>query len=118
MERERVISDTIRQAINSGKLPARKPDRVLGGLGSGKPCAVCGAIVTRMQMEIEAEFERGGTLPGSDRYWAHPRCFAAWELEMRGRSGGGVADDIAAPERHALPTWSPEAPRDRGEHRP
>lgn len=118
MDRERFISDTVRQAIDSGKLPARKPDRVLGGLGTGNLCAVCGALLTPTQMEIEAEFERGGTSPGFDRYWAHPRCFAAWELELRGRSGGGVVDDIVLPERHALPTSSPDAPLDRGEHRP
>jgi|RhiMetStandDraft_4_1073278.scaffolds.fasta_scaffold70478_3 hypothetical protein len=118
MERESLLPERVRQAIDSGKLPARKPDRVLGGLGTGKLCVVCGGILTPTQMEIEAEFDRGGTSPGADRYWAHPRCFAAWELELRGRQGGGVVDGTVTPERHTLPTWSPDAPLDRGEPRP
>src|SRR5262245_12192391 len=100
MERERLISDTVRQAINSGKLPARKPDRVLGGLGNGKPCAVCGAALARTQMEIEAELERGGKSPGSDRCWAHPRCCAAWELEQRTR---GVASSTTSSRPSGTP---------------
>jgi hypothetical protein len=118
MDRESLLSKTVRRAIDSGKLPARKPDRVLGGLGTGKLCAVCGAKLTPTQMEIEAEFARGGTSPEPDRYWAHPRCYAAWELELRGRSGGGIVDDVVALERHALPTWSPDAPLDPGQSRP
>ena len=118
MERERLLSERVRQAIDSGTLPTRKPDRILGGLGTGKLCAVCGAKLTPTQMEIEVEFKRAGTSPGRDRYWAHPRCYAVWEFELRGRSGGGGVDAIVAPERHALPTWSPDAPLDRGEPRP
>ena len=117
MEREPLLTERIRQAIDSGKLPARKPDRVLGGLGTGKLCAVCGAMLTLTQMEIEVEFDRGATSPGPDRYWTHPRCFAAWELELRGRSGGGDGDGTVAREPHALPTWSPDAPLDRSEVR-
>lgn len=118
MDQERRLSETVRQAIDSGKLPARKPDRVLGGLGTGKLCAVCGAKLTPTQMEIEAEFARGEASPGPARYWAHPRCYAAWEFELRGRSGGGIVDDVVPLERHALPTSSPDAPLDPGQPRP
>jgi hypothetical protein len=118
MEREPLLTERIRQAIDSGKLPARKPDRVLGGLGTGKVCAVCGAMLTLTQMEIEVEFDRGATSPGRDRYWTHPRCYAAWEFELRDRSGAGGGDGTVAPERHALPTCSPDPPLDRGEPRP
>jgi hypothetical protein len=118
MEREDLLRERVRQAIDSGKLPARKPDRMLGGLGTGKLCAVCAGMLTPTQMEIEVEFDRGGTSPGPARYWTHPRCYAAWELELRGRSGAGGIDGTVARERHALPTWSPDAPLDRGEPRP
>jgi hypothetical protein len=118
MELEPFLTERIRQAIDSGKLPARKPDRVLGGLGTGKLCAVCGAVLTLTQMEIEVEFDRGATSPGPDRYWTHPRCFAAWELELQCRSGGGVVDGNVTLDRHALPTCSPDAPLDRSEPRP
>ena len=95
MEREPLLTERIRQAIDSGKLPARKPDRVLGGLGTGKVCAVCGAMLTLTQMEIEVEFDRGATSPGRDRYWTHPRCYAAWEFELRDSSGARPADVLA-----------------------
>ncbi len=117
MDRERLLPERVREAIDSGKLPARKPDRILGGLGTGKLCAVCGAILTLTQMEIEVEFDRSGTSSGPERYRAHPRCFAAWELELRGRSGGGGVDGIVAPGPHALPAWSPGGV-DRSEPRP
>ena len=115
MEREPLLTERIRQAIDSGKLPARKPDRVLGGLGTGKLCAVCGAMLTLTQMEIEVEFDRGVTSPGPDRYWTHPRCYAAWEFELRDRSRAAAATALWTPERHALPTRPPDVPLDRGE---
>lgn len=115
MERERLLTERIRQAIDSGKLPARKPDRVLGGLGTGKLCAVCEGMLTLTEMEIEVEFDRGASSPGPDRYWTHPRCYAAWEFELRDRSGAGGGDGIVTPQRHALPTWPPDVRLDRGE---
>jgi hypothetical protein len=63
-----------------------KPDRTLGGLGSGVACLVCGEQIKQNQMELEIEFNRDGVSPGLDRYHLHPRCFAAWELE-RGKDG-------------------------------
>jgi len=118
MEGERLLKEMIRQAIDSGKLPARKPDRVLGGLGTGKLCAVCEGMLTLTQTEIEVEFDRGPTSPRPDRYWTHPRCYAAWEFELRDRSGAGGGDGAVTPERYALPTWSPDEPRGRNEPRP
>ena len=68
-----------REALQSGKLPTRKPDRTLGGLGRGGACALCGELLTPTGMEIEIEFDGNGTTPRLDTYLLHPRCFAAWE---------------------------------------
>jgi hypothetical protein len=118
MDTDRALPEKVRHAIDSGKLPKQKPDRVLGGLGTGKPCAVCGGLLTPTQMEMELEFHRRGPAPGPDRYWTHPRCFAAWELEMRDQPGGGAVGGNEEPARYALPTWSPDAPLDRNARRP
>ena len=68
------------EAIRSGQLPARPPDRNLTQHGrSGAACPVCGEMVTRGQVEVEIQFRRQGL--GWDRYHLHPRCFAAWEFE-------------------------------------
>jgi hypothetical protein len=72
-----------REALQSGKVPLRKPDRALGGLGTGKNCVVCDELITLTQMEIELEFKRESPAPGLDTYLAHPRCFSALELELR-----------------------------------
>jgi hypothetical protein len=68
-----------REALQSGKLPTRKPDRTLGGLGRGGVCALCGELLTPTGMEIEMEFGHKRTTPRLDTYHLHPRCFAAWE---------------------------------------
>jgi hypothetical protein len=72
-----------REALQSGKVPPRKPDRTLRGLGTGKNCVVCGELITLTQMEIELEFKRQSPVPAVERYLAHPRCFSALELELR-----------------------------------
>jgi hypothetical protein len=76
-----------REAIRSGRLPTKKPDRMFGGAGTGIPCAVCGESVARSDAEIEIEFNRHGATPGLDQHHLHYRCFAAWEFE-RTKVGG------------------------------
>ena len=69
-----------RDAILSGRLPARPPDRNVTQHGrSGAACPICGELVQRGQVEVELQFRRQGL--GWDRYHLHPRCFAAWEFE-------------------------------------
>ena len=81
MPDELLLREKAREAIGSGALPTSKPDRMFGGPGSNVACAVCGEPVTNDQMEFEIEFNRHGTTPSLDRYYLHPRCFAAWEFE-------------------------------------
>ena len=49
--------------------------------GAGEACALCGEILPRTQMELEAEFSQDGEIPELHKYHLHPRCFAAWEYE-------------------------------------
>jgi hypothetical protein len=80
---EHILRDKARAAIQSGKLPARGPDRTWGGPGVGALCAVCELPVNKDDLEFEVQFARDGGSPGLDKFHAHVRCFAAWELERR-----------------------------------
>jgi hypothetical protein len=82
MDNEEILRAKAKAALKSGKVLPRKPDRRLGGLGTGKDCVVCGEVITLTQMEIEFEFRRASPEPGLDTHRAHPRCFAALELEL------------------------------------
>jgi len=85
---ENILRERAREAIRSGKLPARKPDRTLGGSGSQVDCAVCGELILRNQLELELEFKRHGVNPGLDSYHIHPRCLAAWQTALRSPDSG------------------------------
>src|SRR5438309_4809187 len=78
---EFILREKAREAIRSGKLPTRKPDRTFGGPGMGKSCAVCGDTIPPEQMEVEIEFNLDGALAGRGSYHLHPWCLAAWEFE-------------------------------------
>jgi hypothetical protein len=89
MADESPLAVKARDAIQSGRLPARTPNRTFGGPGSDVTCTICGEPVTRTQMEIEIEFNRHGTTPGLDRYHLHTKCFSAWESERKKAEGAG-----------------------------
>ena len=75
------LREQAKEAIQSGRLPANRQDRMWGGPGLGVRCTVCGLDITRDQLEMQIEFGRDGTNPGIDTYHLHVRCFAAWEFE-------------------------------------
>jgi hypothetical protein len=81
MPDEPILRAQAREAVKSGKLPARNPDRTWGGPGIGAPCAVCGKPVTKEEVEFQLEFAHDGTTPDLDKYHLHLRCLAAWEFE-------------------------------------
>jgi hypothetical protein len=81
MPDEPILREKAREAIRSGKLPARQPDRTWGGLGVGVECAICVLPVAKDQMAIEIQFSHDGDSPGLDKFDTHVRCFAAWEFE-------------------------------------
>jgi hypothetical protein len=75
------LREQAREVIQTGKLPARSPDRTWGGPGVGAPCSVCERPVSKDEMEFEIQFAHDGDNPGLDKYHVHVRCFAAWEFE-------------------------------------
>ena len=75
------LREQARAVIQSGKLPARSPDRTLGGPEVVAPCTICDKPVTKAELEFEIQFARDGDNPGLDKFHVHVRCFAAWEFE-------------------------------------
>jgi hypothetical protein len=76
----RSLQDIAHEAIQSGRLPADRPIRTLGGGGSGERCAVCGERIGIDQPEVELEFaRRSGSTTEILRYRFHPLCCVAWE---------------------------------------
>lgn len=76
-----ILQEQARDAIRSGRLPSRHPDRTLGGPGSEEACAVCGERVRRHMTEIELQYTRNGAISEPDRFRLHHQCFAAWTVE-------------------------------------
>lgn len=97
MADESVLRAWAREAVKTGKLPDRPPERIWGGPGSGAPCAMCGKTVANEDVEFELQFasDQG---PGAANCHVHARCFAAWELERRN----------GTPTGHSLPEGSSE----------
>jgi hypothetical protein len=87
MPDEALRREQARAAIQSGKLPARSPDRTWGGPGVGAECSVCTRPVTKAELEFEIQFARNGDNPGLDKFHVHVRCFAFWELERTQSNG-------------------------------
>ena len=85
MPDEIILREQARDAIRTGKLPNRAPDRTWGGPGVGAPCSVYRLPVRKDEKEMEIQFARDGGDPGLDKFHVHIRCFAAWEFE-RGQS--------------------------------
>jgi|SRR5437667_4501766 len=81
MPDESILREKAREAVRTGKLPDRRPDRTWGGPGVGAPCSVCGRPVSRDELEFEIQFAHDGDNPGLDKFHVHIRCFAAWEFE-------------------------------------
>ena len=76
-----ILQEQARDAIRSGRLPSRHPNRTLGGPGSGEACAVCGERIMRSMTELEIQFTRDGAISEPDSFRLHHQCFAAWEIE-------------------------------------
>jgi hypothetical protein len=89
MPDEPILRAKARAAVQSGKMPARGPDRTWGGPGVGAACAVCELPVKKDEMELEIEFahDSGNPDTGLDKYHVHIRCFAAWEFERKKARG-------------------------------
>lgn len=107
-----VLRARAREAMKTGNLPDDRPERLWGGQGSGAPCAVCGEIVEKEDVELELQFN-SHQVAGATLYRAHAQCFAAWELERRdaglnGRSLPLADEEGIMPSRERNPTGGGE----------
>jgi len=88
MPDEPLLREHARKVLRHGLVPARRPDRVWGGYGhDGAPCMICAQRIGSVDHEFILEFMPAGG--GVDRFYVHPRCYAAWEFErtkMNGRN--------------------------------
>jgi hypothetical protein len=109
---ESTLREKARQLIQSGKLPARRPERMWGGRSTGDRCAICDHPADPDQFEFELQFGADGALPALNTCHVHIRCFAAWEFEREGfevSNGNGVLraarrdDNIVDRERDGTP---------------
>ena len=108
--------------IRASQLPDRRPDRTWGGQGVGAECTICGAPVTRDELEFEIEFNRDDDPAGVDKHHVHVHCYRAWEIERQGLDLARAA--AATPSGGALPEMAisrklnghggPTQKRDRG----
>lgn len=77
----RGLAAAVREAVRSGRIPARPADQMWGGPGSGGWCAVCNDRIERHDVEYELEFAQGAGA-GAGSYRLHVPCCMAWETEL------------------------------------
>ncbi len=56
MTDDRALSEKVREAISTGRIPAREPARTWGGRGCGAPCTICAEVLRPDEVEMELEF--------------------------------------------------------------
>ena len=72
-----------RQAVQTGKLPNRRPICMWGGNGFGACCPICDSAVKPDELEYEVQFDEIDGSAAPHGYHIHVRCYAAWELERQ-----------------------------------
>jgi hypothetical protein len=83
---ERVLRETVREAVRAGKLPNRSPDHIWGGMGTGVECGICGARIGSGDIELEVHFGEADS-GGKATYVVHLRCFSILEDERQNLTG-------------------------------
>jgi len=83
MEYDDPLRQRARHAIDTGRLPARRPARSWAGKGSGASCLLCAQPITADDVELELEFIDATPENAPLTCRVHSKCFAAWELECR-----------------------------------
>ncbi|HEY3784148.1 MAG TPA: hypothetical protein VGL55_02580 [Steroidobacteraceae bacterium] len=66
----------VRGLINAGQLGVTVRGGIFGGCGSDCPCAVCGVMIPRDELEYEIQY------PAGARHF-HVACYMAWFMECR-----------------------------------
>ncbi|MGH8219459.1 MAG: hypothetical protein ACREUT_12995 [Steroidobacteraceae bacterium] len=96
MSDKEILRARAREALRTGRIPDRPPDRIWGGPGMGARCAVCDEPIGQNESELELQFaddcegdpapcsgkRMGGKSAGTNCH-VHVACLAAWELERQ-----------------------------------
>lgn len=97
------------EAIRTGKLPDRPPDRTWGGHGNGKDiCRICGNPLNKEDITFDLEYDGEATDGHPACYSVHLRCFNAWDLESQQRKKARASHRPSPPDhnRASLPAAS------------
>lgn len=86
MSDEDTLRTRARDAMQSGHLPRRRPERLWGGPGNGRDCAVCGHTLVPEDLAFDLEFAGAAGNGATVNHHLHVRCFAAWEFERDNNS--------------------------------
>lgn len=70
-----------REAVESGRLPTRPPDRKSDAPRNGTSCTICAQALSPQELGYELEFAQAGREPAT--HFLHIPCFVAWESQIR-----------------------------------
>ena len=70
-----------KEAIESGRLPTRPPDRKSDSPPDGASCTVCMLPISPQSHGYELVFAQAGGSPAT--HFLHIPCFVAWESQFR-----------------------------------
>jgi hypothetical protein len=80
MDDKAKIHQKVREAIQAGKPPNRRPQRMSGGPGTGARCVICGDSIGQA-FEMRLEFAGDDGDPAEVKYHFHVSCYTAWDSE-------------------------------------
>jgi hypothetical protein len=81
-EKETGLVHTALEAMRTGRLPDRGPDRIWGGHGSGKDnCQICGKLLNTEEITFDLEYAAAAEGAPPICYSVHLRCFNVWDIE-------------------------------------
>jgi hypothetical protein len=117
MNDENLLRAKAREALGTGKLPVRRPERMWGGKGAGAACAVCDLPVRRDEIGFDLEFPGEAGSANAFSCALHMRCLAAWEFERvlstptrDGHGLHGASSDGTIDNRECIPEHGSREP--------
>jgi hypothetical protein len=81
MERDTDLKDLAREAIEAGRVPRDRPERLWGSSGDGSDCPICAQAIASEDVGFELDFPRQSSLEAPRAsVQVHARCFKAWDV--------------------------------------
>jgi hypothetical protein len=101
MQSESDLKAQAREAIESGRVPANRPERLWGSSGDGSDCPICCRAIESQDVGFELDFPAASARePSRPSCMVHARCFKAWDvvrLEAAKRPPPPTGKSAAAP---------------------